>query len=82
MRPGTASKVVDITDMKWTDKAWMDRRTQWNHTEEPVSIYEVHIGSWKRHLGREDEGFYNYREFAKEIDVYKRQALTIEDINR
>ena len=70
LRPGTASKVVDITDMKWTDKAWMDRRTQWNHTEEPVSIYEVHIGSWKRHLGREDEGFYNYREFAKEIAKY------------
>ena len=70
LRPGTASKVVDITDMKWTDKAWMDRRIQWNHTEEPVSIYEVHIGSWKRHLGREDEGFYNYREFAKEIAKY------------
>ena len=70
LRPGTASKVVDISDMKWTDKAWMDRRIQWNHTEEPVSIYEVHIGSWKRHLGREDEGFYNYREFAKEIAKY------------
>ncbi|WP_418875127.1 1,4-alpha-glucan branching protein GlgB, partial [[Clostridium] scindens] len=70
LRPGTASRVFDISKFKWTDKAWMDRRIQWNHTEEPVSIYEVHIGSWKRHLGREDEGFYNYREFAKEIAKY------------
>ena len=35
-----------------------------------MSIYEVHIGSWKRHPGREDEGFYSYREFAKEIVKY------------
>ena len=70
LRPGTASKVVDITDIKWSDKAWMDRRSQWNHTQEPVSIYEVHIGSWKRHLGREDDGFYTYREFGKEIVNY------------
>ena len=35
-----------------------------------MSVYEAHIGSWKRHLGREDEGFYNYREFGKEIAKY------------
>ena len=64
-RPGNASKVVDIEHLKWTDDLWMDARKTWVHTEEPVSIYEVHIGSWMRHPGREDEGFYTYKEFGR-----------------
>ena len=48
----------------------MEKRKTWNHKEQPMSIYEAHIGSWKRHPGREDEGFYNYREFAKECVAY------------
>ena len=70
LRPGTASKVVDISHLKWTDKAWLDKRRTWVHTEEPISIYEVHIGSWMRHPGCEDEGYYTYREFAKAITKY------------
>ena len=69
-RPGNASKVVDIEHLKWTDDLWMDARKTWVHTEEPVSIYEVHIGSWMRHPGREDEGFYTYKEFGREIVKY------------
>ena len=69
-RPGTASKVVDISHLKWTDDKWMQARKTWKNEEEPMSIYEVHIGSWKRHPGREDEGFYSYREFGKEIAAY------------
>ena len=70
LRPGTASKVVDISHLKWTDDKWMEARKTWKNEEEPMSIYEVHIGSWKRHPGREDEGFYSYREFGKEIAAY------------
>lgn len=70
LRPGTASKVIDITGIKWTDDVWMEARTQWKHKEEPVSIYEAHIGSWRRHPGREDDGFYTYREFAREMTAY------------
>ncbi len=70
LRPGTASRVADIDHLKWTDTQWMDKRKIWKHEQEPMSIYEVHIGSWKRHPGREDEGFYSYREFAKEIVKY------------
>ena len=70
LRPGTASRVADLTKIEWTDNVWMENRKKWNHTEEPMSIYEAHIGSWKRHPGREDEGFYNYREFGKEIAKY------------
>ncbi len=69
LRPGTASRITDISKIKWTDKAWMDQRLKWDHKEKPMSIYEVHIGSWRKHPEGED-GFYNYREFAKEIVKY------------
>ena len=69
LRPGTASRITDISKIKWTDKAWMDQRLKWDHKEKPMSIYEVHIGSWRKHPEEED-GFYNYREFAKEIVKY------------
>ena len=69
LRPGTASRITDISKIKWTDKAWMDQRLKWDHKEKPMSIYEVHIGSWRKYPEDED-GFYNYREFAKEIVKY------------
>ncbi|MGN1378215.1 MAG: 1,4-alpha-glucan branching protein GlgB [Dorea sp.] len=70
LRPGTASRVVDITGLKWTDAEWLKKRADWDHTKSPMSVYEVHIGSWRRHPGTEDTGFYNYREFAKEVTKY------------
>ena len=70
LRPGTASIVTDITNLKWTDDAWMETRKNWDNKENPMSIYEVHLGSWMRHPGREDEGFYNYREFAEAVTKY------------
>ena len=70
LRPGTASRVTDIENIKWTDTEWMTRRKTWNHKHEPMSVYEAHIGSWMRHPGREDEGFYTYREFARAITKY------------
>ena len=70
MRPGNASRVTDISKLKWTDAKWMEARKTWDHNTNPVSIYEAHIGSWKRHPGREDEGFYNYREFAEAATEY------------
>ena len=70
LRPGNASKVTDISALRWTDSKWMERRLTWGHHKEPMSIYEAHIGSWKRHPGREDDGFYTYREFAKAATEY------------
>ena len=70
LRPGTASRVTDISHLKWTDDAWMNTRETWDHKVNPMSIYEVHLGSWMRHPGREDEGFYTYREFAEAITEY------------
>ena len=70
VRPGNASRVSDISGLKWSDAKWMEARNQWDYHVNPVSIYEVHIGSWKRHPGRDDDGFYSYREFAVEATKY------------
>ena len=61
---------MDITGLEWTDAEWLKKRADWDHTKSPMSVYEVHIGSWRRHPGTEDTGFYNYREFAKEVTKY------------
>ena len=74
VRPGTASRITDITNLKWTDKDWLEKRKTWNHNENPISIYEVHMGSWKRHEGYEkDNGFLTYREFAREAVAYMKE---------
>lgn len=70
LRPGTASRITDISHLKWMDDRWMESRKKWDNKENPLSIYEVHMGSWMRHPGREDEGFYTYREFAEAITKY------------
>lgn len=71
VRPGTASRIADIEHFKWTDDKWMDKRKQTEDVyAEPMAIYEVHPGSWMRHLGREDDGYYSYREMAAALTKY------------
>lgn len=71
MRPGTASRIWDINQFKWTDRTWMKNRAETEDMySKPMSIYEVHVGSWMRHPGREDEGFYSYRELAEALTAY------------
>ena len=71
LRPGTASIIYDNTKFKWTDSAWMkQRKAQKNFWEQPLSIYEVHPGSWKRHPRPENDGFYSYKEFAHSLTEY------------
>ena len=71
-RPGTASRITDITKLRWSDAAWMEARKQRDNDSLPVSIYEVHPGSWKKHEQTEEDedGFYNYREIAHELAAY------------
>ncbi len=66
LRPGNASKVADISGLRWTDHRWMEARKSWKHKESPISVYEVHIGSWRKKA----ETFYSYREFAHEAAEY------------
>ena len=71
VRPGTASRIADIEHFKWTDDKWMDKRKQTEDVyAEPMAIYEVHLGSWMRHPGREDDGYYSYREMAEALTKY------------
>ena len=71
-RPGTASRVTDISHLKWADARWLKARGKQNVDEIPMAIYEVHPGSWRKHPVTEEDpdGFYNYREFAHELTEY------------
>ena len=67
VRPANASRIVDIS-YKWKDAAWMEKRENKNADEQPMAIYEMHLGSWKRPTdGRE---FYNYRDIASLLADY------------
>lgn len=71
VRPGTASRIYDNTKFKWTDQIWMkQRKAAKNFWEQPLAIYEVHPGSWKRHPRPENDGFYSYKEFAHSLTEY------------
>ncbi len=73
LRPGTASVTTDLSGFKWTDTTWMRKRGEGNPKKKPMAIYECHIGSWMRHPGRNDEGFYTYVEFADRITEYLKE---------
>lgn len=49
MRPGTASRITDITNYKWKDDTWMKNRENFDPDTSAMSIYEVHPGSWMKH---------------------------------
>ena len=72
MRPGNASRVADIDTYKWNDAKWIGEKARENHYEKPMSIYEVHPGSWRKDFkGPDDEeGFYDYKRLAKELVEY------------
>lgn len=69
MRPGTASRVFGLDGISWTDGKWMEKRAAKDASRQPMSIYEVHIGSWKKH----EDDYYNYREFGKEAVAYMKE---------
>ncbi len=65
--PKTASKVWDITGFEWSDEKYLQKRDRTNYIEKPLSIYELHIGSWRK---KEDYEYVNIREIAKEVAKY------------
>ncbi len=66
--PATASRCVLLPEYKWKDGGWMKRRDP--DKSAPMNIYELHLGSWKRH---EDGSFLSYRELADELAPYVKQ---------
>jgi 1,4-alpha-glucan branching enzyme len=72
--PKSASIVTNIDSYEWHDQQWMDRRARTNYLESPVSIYEVHLGSWLRD---ENNQSLTYRELGKRLVEYvKRMGYT------
>jgi len=72
LRPKTASVVWDLTRYAWADEAWMEARRTSDCLAQPVSIYEVHLGSWKRVV---DQGarWLTYQELAVELVPYVKE---------
>ena len=66
-RPATASIVTPHNQYAWGDQAWLEQRTQQDWQHQPMSIFEVHLGSWQR--GPEGE-FLNYRTVAERLVAY------------
>ena len=72
-RPGTASRVTDLSGFAWEDGKWLEERDQKDVQKQPLAIYECHIGSFMKHPNGTKEGFYNYREFADRIVEYLKE---------
>jgi 1,4-alpha-glucan branching enzyme len=70
LRPANASIVWKEPARPWTDGHWMRERDARNRRDAPISIYEVHLGSWRRHS---DRGVLGYRELAHELLPYARE---------
>jgi 1,4-alpha-glucan branching enzyme len=70
MRPKTGSVVFNIEKYKWNDDAWVDARERQNWLASPVSIYEVHLASWRRKGSNE---YLTYAELAEQLIPYVRQ---------
>lgn len=71
LRPQTASIVHTLRDDVWTDADWIDRRARSHAVEEPMSVYEVHPGSWRR-VPEEDNRPLSYVEMAEQMVPYVR----------
>lgn len=73
MRPDNGSVVADLTGYKWKDAAWINKRKTYSRTDRmrmPMSIYEMHLGSWKKKYEDLDNGFFTYRELAPMVAEY------------
>ena len=69
VRPKTASVVYDLNHYHWEDQNWMNYREEYNAFDKPMSIYEVHLGSWRR-KGENGSEFLTYREMADRLVPY------------
>ena len=71
--PRTASVITELGNYTWADDQWMTRRAQEDQLRKPISVYEVHLGSWRRD-SRGIHGWMNYREIAHQLVQYCRDT--------
>jgi 1,4-alpha-glucan branching enzyme len=73
IRPQTASRVWNLEDYSWHDQSWMASRARKNGLGSAISIYEAHLGSWRR-VPEEGNRWLNYRELAPLLAGYVQEA--------
>ncbi len=71
LRPSTASVIPAEEDFAWQDEPWLRRRAQRDWLHSPMSVYEVHLGSWRK---AEHNNYLNYRELAHQLVAYVKEA--------
>jgi len=69
LRPKTSSIVYDVNKYEWNDSEWIENRKKTNANESPMSVYEVHLGSWMR-VPEDNNRFLTYRELAVKLTDY------------
>lgn len=69
LSPKTASRVHGLVEHEWTDRSWMSARSHNQDRSAPISIYEVHLGSWRR---GENNSYFSYDRLADELIPYVR----------
>ncbi len=68
--PGTSSVVVDLSEYEWSNNHWMKQRKSKNIYQEPMNIYEIHLGSWRRN---EDGSYLNYKDLVEQLIPYLKE---------
>jgi 1,4-alpha-glucan branching enzyme len=72
VRPRTASVVYDLGKYQWNDSSWINQRSQTKWHERPISVYELHLGSWKR-KAEDGNRWLTYRELADQLIPYVKE---------
>ena len=70
MRPSTATRVVSEKPYDWQDQVWFKQRATWDWLHAPLNIYEIHVGSWRKHY---DGRNYTYRDLATHLVPYAKE---------
>jgi len=70
LRPGTASRVWDLAGYEWGDSEWLNARANRDPLQGPISVYEVHLGSWRPASASSGGGLVSYRDLAHELVAY------------
>ncbi|HWY09596.1 MAG TPA: 1,4-alpha-glucan branching protein GlgB [Candidatus Acidoferrales bacterium] len=72
LRPNTGSVVARLDKHAWNDADWLHHRANRNWLEQPISVYEVHLGSWRR-IPEENNRWLSYRELADQLVPYVKE---------
>jgi 1,4-alpha-glucan branching enzyme len=72
LRPNTGSVVARLDKHSWDDGAWMNERAQKKWLEQPITVYEVHLGSWRR-IPEDHDRWLTYRELGDQLIPYVKQ---------